>query len=341
MAVHPNDPDHGCTHIWDVWNDVGYEVYRHYVPRFCSEFGWQAPPTFATLARSVHDEPLAADSPGVLHHQKATNGNGKLIAGLAGHLPEPVGFDDWMWTTQLNQARAIRFGVEHMRSHRGRCMGTVVWQLNDCWPVTSWAAVDGDGRKKPLWYALRAAYDPHLLTLQPRDGGLAVVAVNERSLYWRAAVTLKRVRFDGEVLAETTLWRLSADRLAAAAEVIPAAIATPDDPRGELIVATMLDRTAWWYFGEDVAIDLPAPVVEVAVDDATGGQTVTVTARTLVKDLCLFVDRLHPDAEVDDMLVTLLPGESRTFRVTAPVRLDPAALAGAPVLRSAGDLFRR
>ena len=65
-------------------------------------------------------------------------------------------FDDWHWLTQLNQARAVAFGVEHFRSHTPYCMGTIVWQLNDCWPVISWSAVDGDGRRKPLWYALRA-----------------------------------------------------------------------------------------------------------------------------------------------------------------------------------------
>lgn len=339
MDLHPNDPSHGCMHIWDVWNDVGYEVYRDYIPRFCSEFGWQAPPTFATLTASVHDDPLAPDSPGVMHHQKATNGNGKLIAGLKGHLPEPKSFDDWHFVTQLNQARAIRFGVEHMRSHRGACMGAIVWQLNDCWPVTSWAAIDGYGRKKPLWYALRAAYDPHLLTIQPRDGGLAVVAVNERTLYWRAPIVLKRVRFDGTVLAEDTIWRLLADRLAAETARLPDSIATPDNPAEEVIVATMLDSTAYWWFAEDLDALLPKPAADVAVTDVEGGQAVTVTARTLLKDLCLFVDRLSPDAVVDDMLVTLLPGESRTFRVTSPVPLDAGALARAPVLRSAGDLF--
>jgi beta-mannosidase len=341
MALHPNEPGHGCMHIWDVWNSVGYEVYRNYIPRFCSEFGWQAPPTWATLTQSVGDDPLAPDSPGVMHHQKATDGNVKLIRGLAGHLPEPQGFDDWLWTTQLNQARAIRFGVEHMRSHRGVCMGAVVWQLNDCWPVTSWAAVDGYGRKKPLWYALRAAYDPHLLTIQPRDGGLAVVAVNERTLYWRAPIELKRIRFDGTVLASDTIWRLSADRLSSETALLPAAIATPEDPAGEMIVATMLDSTAYWYFAEDVAARLPAPEAEVVVEGIEGGYAVTVKAGTLLKDLCLFVDRLHPDATVDDMLVTLLPGEIRTFRVTSPSPLDVAAFGRAPVLRSAADLLAR
>ena len=67
-------------------------------------------------------------------------------------------------------------------------MGTIVWQLNDCWPVTSWAAVDGDGRRKPLWYALRRAYADRLLTFQPRDGGLALVAVNDTAAPWTGAV---------------------------------------------------------------------------------------------------------------------------------------------------------
>jgi beta-mannosidase len=341
MDLHPNDPDHGCMHIWDVWNEVGYDVYRTYIPRFCSEFGWQAPPAYATLARAVADRPLSPTSPGVLHHQKATDGNGKLLAGLRGHLPAPDTFDDWLFATQLNQARAIRFGIEHMRSHRGRCMGAIVWQLNDCWPVTSWAAIDGDGRKKPLWYALRAAFAPHLLTIQPRDGGLAVVAVNEATLYWRAPIVLKRLRFDGTVLATHTVWRLSADRLSASSAPLPPAIATPDDPAEELIVATMLDSTAHWFFAEDVAARLPRPEAEVRVEPTPDGCAVTVTAATLIKDLCLFVDRLHPDAVVDDMLLTLLPGDSRTFRVTTPAPLDAAALGCAPVLRSAGDLVAR
>ena len=100
--------------------------------------------------------------------RRPTEGNGKLDRGLAPHLPQPVGMEDWHWAMQLNQARAVRFGLEHFRSLAPHCMGAVVWQLNDCWPVTSWAAVDGDGRRKPLWYAMRDAYAPRLLTVQPR-----------------------------------------------------------------------------------------------------------------------------------------------------------------------------
>lgn len=339
MEIHPNDPAHGCTHLWDVWNEIGYEHYADSVPRFCSEYGWQAPPTWATLTQSVHDNPLTPTSPGVWHHQKATIGNDKLLRGLKGHLPEPRTVDAWHFATQLNQSRAISFGIAHMRSHRPRNMGNIVWQLNDCWPVTSWAAIDGYGRKKPLWYALRAANAAHLLTIQPRADRLSLVAVNERSLFWRGPVTIKRIRFDGTVLAEWTHWRLCADRLSAAELAVPDDVALPGNPREEVLVATMHDSTALYWFGEDIALDLPDPNYALAIDQLGDSMwAVTVTAKSLIKDLCIFADRLAPDAEISDMLVTLLPGESRRFTIEGLAELDEGAIAGA--LRCANQLVR-
>jgi beta-mannosidase len=338
MDIHPNDPNHGCSHLWDVWNEIGYEHYADSVPRFCSEFGWQAPPTWATLTQSIHDNPLTPTSPGVWHHQKATIGNDKLLRGLKGHLPEPQNMDDWHFATQLNQARAIHFGISHMRSHRGRNMGAIVWQLNDCWPVNSWSAVDGYGRLKPLWYALRAVFQPHLLTIQPRGEGLSVVAVNDRTLFWRGPVTVRRMRLDGTVLAEWTHWRLCADRLSAAELSIPAEVATPEDPTNEVLVATMHDSIAHHYFVEDIDLRLPPPRLSLSVEQKGDEWLVTVTAETFIKDLCFFVDRIHPDATIDDMLVTLQPGEIRTLKVTGMLTLEAQMLSSAPVMRCANQL---
>lgn len=339
MDIHPNDPAHGCSHLWDVWNEIGYEHYADSVPRFCSEFGWQAPPTWATLTQSVHDDPLTPTSPGVWHHQKATIGNDKLLRGLTGHLPEPKSMDDWHFATQLNQARAIRFGIEHMRMRQPLNMGAIVWQLNDCWPVTSWSAIDGYGRLKPLWYALRAAYAPHLLAFKPEKAGLSVVAVNQRTLFWRGPVSVKRVGFDGTVLAEWTHWRLCADRLSIAELPVPADLSLPGDRSRELLIATMHDSQAIHFFAEDIDLNLPEPEAEIAVEPrGEQAYTVTVKARSLIKDLCLFVDRIHPDATISDMLVTLLPGQSHVFTVTCAVPLTQALLRDAPVFRCANQL---
>ncbi|GAB3434103.1 glycoside hydrolase family 2 protein [Flindersiella endophytica] len=331
-----NADNFGCSHIWDVWNQRDYFFYRSYVPRFVAEFGFQGPPTWATLTRAVHDEPLAADSEGVLSHQKATGGNEKLARGLAPHFPEPVTVEDWHWLTQLNQARALQLGISHFRSYRGRCMGTVVWQLNDCWPVTSWAAVDGDARLKPLWYALRDVYDSRLLSVQPRGAALVVSAVNDRSDAWDAPLVVERRTFSGQVLAR---WHgvLKAGARDARAFEIAADVATPGDPAAELLVVTAGDRRAFWFFRNDKDLAYPVPAYDVTVTKSGDGHRVLVTAKTLLRDLSLFADRLDPAGSVDTMLVTLLPGESHTFAVRGVAELSAADLV-APVLRTAGDV---
>ena len=144
MDIHPNADAFGPKHMWDTWNEVSHTHFRRYSPRFASEFGHQAPPTFSTLARAIPEGQRDPFSPAMLAHQKAGDGNNKLHARLAEHFEIPTDFDDWLFLTQLVQARAMTTAVEWFRT-RASCSGALFWQLNDCWPVTSWAAIDGDG----------------------------------------------------------------------------------------------------------------------------------------------------------------------------------------------------
>jgi len=332
---HPNDPNHGTMHIWDVWNTDDYLRYRDYTPRFVAEFGYQGPPAYATLRRALSDDPLASDSPGMRHHQKAIDGDAKLQRGLDAHLPAPRDFDDWHYLTQLNQARAVSVGVEHLRGLYPRCMGAVVWQLNDCWPVTSWAAVDGAGRRKPLWYALRRSYADRLLTIQPRDGGLALVAVNDGPTQWTVEVAVTRLTISGEPRGKTSV-ELSLGPREATTVPLPADVSTPDDPTREVLLADANGQRAWWFFAEDKDVAYPPAEYEAIVEPTTdGGQRVTVTAHTILRDVVLYPDRLDPAAEVDDALVTLLPGESHTFAVHCGQPFDPVR----PFLRCVNDLM--
>ncbi|MGW1125015.1 glycosyl hydrolase 2 galactose-binding domain-containing protein [Streptomyces sp. NPDC002526] len=336
--VHPQDPERGTVHIWDVWNRADYRAYADRVPRFVAEFGFQGPPAYATLRRAVSG-PLAPGAPLLAHHQKAEDGDAKLLRGLGDHLPQPgEDFDDWHWLTQLNQARAVAFGIRHFRSHAPYCMGTIVWQLNDCWPVVSWSAVDGDGRRKPLWHALRAVYEDHLIAV--RDG--SVHLVNDTATPWAGTLRLARHALDGTVLAEEALPVTTAPR-ATTSVPLPASLATPADPARELLVARLDETRTLHFHEEDTRLALPPARYGVTVTEEEGARTPTyrveVTAQTLLRDLCLFPDRLHPDAEADTALVTLLPGESTTIRVTGAVLEDPSALATRPVLRCVNDLI--
>ncbi|MFF9773520.1 glycoside hydrolase family 2 protein [Streptomyces sp. NPDC013978] len=311
---HPNDPAHGTHHSWEVWNREDYAEYRANVPRFVAEFGWQAPPAYATLRRALPGEELAPDSPGMLHHQKAEDGNGKLERGLAHHFAVPDGdFDRWHYLTQVNQARAIAAGIEHWRSHWPVCAGTVVWQLNDCWPVTSWAAVDGDGREKPLYHELRRLYADRLLTLQVREAGLVLAVVNQTGEPWvPGGLRLRRMSVEGVVVAEVAV-----DVSAGARTVAEVRVPREVEPVGakEFLVADGRDGMgplrAVYFPVPDHEVPYPVPEFDVEV----GPGAVTVTARTLVRDLLLQADRLGPAARADTGLVTLLPGERVTIGV--------------------------
>jgi beta-mannosidase len=215
----------------------------------------------------------------------------------------------------------------------------VVWQLNDCWPVTSWAAVDGQGRKKPLWYALRAAHAERLLTIEPRADGLALIAVNDTTQAWRGPVTVRRLSFDGAVLAEHRT-RLAADRVGAVTVPLPAELVTPAVAAAELLVADAdSGERALWFFAADRDLAYQAADMDVRAERSGADVLLTVAARTLVRDLCVFADRVDPAAEADDCLVTLLPGERRTLRVRGVPPGRDGDLLVAPVLRTANDLI--
>jgi beta-mannosidase len=345
--VHPNDPDHGTHHQWEVWNHIDYTAYRSEIPRFCSEFGFQAPPAWRTLTDWVHavDGGVleAASDPkndaNFLLHQKAADGNGKLDGGLAPHLGVPDEFIDWHWATQLNQARAVAYAIDHYRRWWPRTAGAIVWQLNDCWPVTSWAAIDFDERPKPLWYALRRAFAPRNLVFatEDEDGLLSVVLLNDTDQPWRGELALSREQLNGEILATVTV-RVNVEPRTVTPIALPDALSHPQDRTAEIIVARIEGVTRVYTFVEDLELALEADPLDVHVERIDDGYAVNVTARTLARDITLLADRAAADATVDDALVTLTAGQSVTFRVRTKASELQEAFDRPPVLRTANDL---
>ncbi|WP_045744024.1 glycoside hydrolase family 2 protein [Actinoplanes rectilineatus] len=336
-VVHPNDQRYGTRHEWEAWNREDYTYHDGFVPRFCSEFGWQAPPAWATLVATLDPGDLRKDSDAFLLHQKAEDGNGKLERGLAHHLPIPDDFAAWHWATQLNQARATAYAIGHLRGHAPRTMGSILWQLNDCWPVTSWAVVDGESRLKPAWYALRRAYAPRTVSWQNRDGGTRLVAVNDTDLPWRAPVAVRRLRFDGTELAATEVSLHVAPRSVQVLNPPPALLAAADPDR-EVLVADAGELRATHLFAEDTVLRYDPAAVRAHTVVVDGGYSVTVTAASFARDVAVLADRVAPDAVVDDMLVDLLPGETRTFTVTTGASVDAEVFSAPEVLRSANAL---
>jgi beta-mannosidase len=336
-GLHPNDPNHGTSHLWDVWNRLDYTAYRDSVPRFVAEFGYQGPPAWSTMTAAIHDDPLAPTSPGMLAHQKAEDGQLKLSRGLGPHLDEPAAVEDWHWAMSVQQARAVKFGIEHLRSWHPRCEGMVVWQLNDCWPVTSWAMVDGSGVRKPVWHAVRHAFAGRLITIQPRDHRLALVLDNDTDEPWQGRIQLQRKTFDG---VERAVSVVTIDVPPRDTHTLPlaAALTWEVSPRDEVLVATEGEHRALWFFGEDRDLHLTNAWARASAERTSDGYAVTVTAATLQRDVTMLADKVDPNAVVDEGMVTLLPGESTSFRVRSAADVDPAQFLEPRVLRTTNQL---
>ncbi len=343
--IFPNDPDHGTTHLWDVWNRLDYTAYRDSVPRFVAEFGYQGPPAWTTLTAAVHDDPLTPTSPAMANHQKAEDGALKLSRGAAPHLDVPPvetreDMEDWHWAMSVQQARAVAFGVEHLRSWHPVCAGMIVWQLNDCWPVTSWAMVDSAGQRKPLWHAVRRAYRPRVMTIQPRDGQVALVLGNDTDEAWDAQVHLSRRRFDGHERSVTLTHTRVPARTTATVPLADALVAGAS-PHDELLVAEGDGVRAVWFFAEDRDLALVDDWASVSAEPTDDGYAVHVTASTVQRDVTLLVDKVDREATVDEGMVTVLPGETFTFRVRSK-KPDAGELFCDPrVLRSTNQLVDR
>jgi beta-mannosidase len=189
-----------------------------------------------------------------------------------------------------------------------------------------------------LWYTLRRVFADRLLTVQPRDGAPALVAVNDSATPWTVSATVSRRTLAGVGLAEITL-SSTVPPGSAVTLPLPADLTTPADPATELLVADTGDARAWWFFAEDKDIAWPLAKYDTRVDKKGSTTLVTVTAQNILRDLTLNPDRLDPSAQVDDAGVTLLPGESVTFTVTGARGLDPTALTTRPVLRCVNDLI--
>jgi beta-mannosidase len=163
----PDDPNRGDVHYWEVWHGgVPFTEYRKFYFRYVSEFGFQSFPALKTIKSFAENEDLNIFSRIMEMHQRNEGANGRIMTYLAKTFLYPTQFDILVYTSQLLQAEAIKYGVEHWRRNRGRCMGAVYWQLNDIWPVASWASIDYFGRWKALHYFAKRFFSPALLSCE-------------------------------------------------------------------------------------------------------------------------------------------------------------------------------
>lgn len=312
----------GDDHLWEVWHGLKpIRFYREQLPRFVSEFGFEALPSTSTIATYADPSEWNMTSHVMEHHQRHPGGNGKIIAYLTEHFRLPNDFESLVYLTQVLQAEAVRTGVEHWRRHRDRCSGTLYWQLNDCWPVASWSSIDYYGRWKALHYAAKRFYAPALLSIADDGAGMDVFFTNDTTREWCGEVHWSLETLAGDVMQ-------SGREPIAAAPLATTSIKSVDfvervDHTNRRDVAFVCEL---WQAGERTALSIALfapdkhvrfaePLIQSEARSSDTGLTVELRSQSLARFVELSLDGV--DVEFSDNYFDL-PAR-RTVRVACPL----------------------
>jgi beta-mannosidase len=272
-----HDDSSGDMHFWSVWHEGrDFDHYRDVSPRFCSEFGFQSYPSMEVIRRFAAPADFNIAAPVMEAHQKNKGGNARIAETMFRMFRFPKTFEDFVYLSQVQQGVAIKTAVTHWRSLKPHCMGALYWQLNDTWPVCSWASLDHGGGWKLLHHMAREFFSPVTVTVVPEPDGWRVMAVNDGSANVALTLTVNALTMDGA--ARPLGAAHSSISPAAALKLL--AIAASDLRAGEVI---HLHWMAGGESGDDVfapkpwkAYDLRPPKVRHEVARKDGAWSITV-----------------------------------------------------------------
>ena len=325
-----NDPTRGDAHLWEVWHGrKPFEWYRTTDHRFCSEFGFQSFPEPRMVATYTAPEDRNITSYVMEHHQRSGIGNAVILQYMLDWYRMPVGFESALWLSQIQQGMAIKYAVEHWRRNRPRCMGALYWQLNDCWPVASWASIDYAGNWKALHYLARRFYAPVLVSgVEDRENGTVAIHLASDSLRpYRGEIQWRVSRVDGTLLREgAKKVRLNANSSAQQTTLKLADLMQKHGVRDLLVWLVALDehgvQVSWNIvsFCRPKHMELLQPKIRLDIrpwDD--NSYAVTLTARHPALWVWLALEGAA--AKYDDNFICLEPERPVRIRVTPAVRM--------------------
>ena len=319
----------GDMHDWSVWHGrAPFSDYEKHNPRFMTEFGFQSFPEMRTIeAFTDPQDRTSIFTPVMLSHQKNEEGNELIKIYMLRDYPQPKDFASFLYVSQVLQAEGIKLGAEHLRRNRPRTMGSIYWQLNDCWPVASWSSIDYYGRWKALQYYARRFYAPLLVSPHVENGNLAIYIVSDKTTPTSASLRVRFMTLDGKLLSDKTqevqIAPLSS-RIVQQPPMLDIMSMSPD--LGKVFVATDLivgDEAVSSNLLPFVAtkdFHLPPAQITAVLAKSNVGNSVQLSSPVLARDVYVSFGNL--DVKLSDNYLTLLPGESRAVRIESASPLE-------------------
>ena len=302
----------GDMHYWEVWHGgKSFDSYYDVRPRFCSEFGFQSFPSLETIRRYAPANQLNVTAPIMEWHQRSSAGNSRIIEMFSRYFRMPDSFTNFVYLSQVQQTIAIQTAVEYWRSLRPNCMGTLFWQLNDNWPVCSWASINHGGKWKLLHYAAKRFYAPVLISaFQRKDGTLEVRITNDQLTPVRGTVAAEVRNLAGKLIRR---YRLPARVAAGSAKLVKKWQVADLAPQPEKVFLQLSfnGTTNTHFFTDYKRCELAQPRIRIQVR-----KNYRATLRTDKPAFFVALNATGIRGEFDDNCVTLLPGQAQTFKFT-------------------------
>jgi beta-mannosidase len=342
-----NDPRSGDAHIWSVWHGrQPFEFYRTCEHRFNSEFGFQSFPEPRTVYSYTEPADRNVTTYVMEHHQRSGIGNSTIIHYLLDWFRLPTSFDRTLWLSQILQGMAIKYAVEHWRRSMPQGMGTLYWQINDCWPVASWSSIDSFGRWKALHYMARHFFAPILVSgvEDPATGKVDIHVTSDRLEDQSGQVRWFVTDTSGEVLESgllTTEVPALQNHLAGTVDV--SGFLAQDGAR-RLLIWLELEvegeplSTNLVHFARPKHLELLDPTISTQIKPLENGRF-GVTLQTDRPALWVWLQLGDNDATYSDNFVHLRPGAAREIVVTPAAAMNEAAFAAALTVHSLADTY--
>jgi beta-mannosidase len=308
----------GDSHYWGVWwGKEPFEIYEKKVGRFMSEFGFQGMPNLETFQSFANNEDLNLNSEAVKNHQKHATGYQTINEYMARDFHVPKSFNDYIYVSQLLQADGMKTAIEAHRRAKPNCMGTLFWQLNDCWPVTSWSSVDYFGRWKAFHYQVKRSFENLLISINEENDFYKVYVVNDNLSSLQGKINLELIDFNGK-----KLWEVEASRLISEnSSTVQFTVSRKDfemyNLNNVLLSATFKSEStkakALCYFVKPKELVLSNPTIQLKfIDDFT----LEVTSDVLAKNVYL-----HTSENVffSDNYFDVLPNQIVIIKLSRPI----------------------
>jgi beta-mannosidase len=321
------DNNSGDMHYWGVWHGQHpFSDFRKYKARFMSEYGFQSFPEFNSVKKYTLPSDWNIESEVMASHQRSGIGNLRIKQYMEQDYQIPDDFEQLLYVGQLLQADAIKMALKTHRSDMPYCMGSLYWQINDCWPVASWSGIDYYGKWKALHYFAKEACKKQIINVVIENGKLLIYGVSDLQQKTEAVIRLNLADFNG-----LSLWNRPVKiTLPANNSSLVYTIDLKELPlnyrekdvflTATLVIGKMEIDQEFVYFARPKDLKLPGPGIKTRISDKGDHFVIEITTEKLCKNLMLISD--NTDVQFSDNFFDMQPGETRLVTCPATIRWE-------------------